>query len=80
MIVDLALVSGMWVDEDRLKPDSVICALSSSVCRLAAVGLGWGRAFGHIDEMGVIDKQNDRWVDVDQKGQVIPVWQAFELF
>ncbi|KIM47673.1 hypothetical protein M413DRAFT_22300 [Hebeloma cylindrosporum] len=80
MIVDLAMVGGLWTEEKDLKPEAVICGLSSSVCRLAAVGMGWEKAFGQVDDMGSIDPNGKGWIDVDQKGQIIPVWEAFELF
>ena len=54
--------------------------LSSNFCRLAAIGMGWDKAFGNVNNMGEIDQANKRWVDVDLKGTEIPVWQAFELF
>jgi len=53
---------------------------SSNLCRLAPIGLGWEMAFGHVDRSGSIDKQGHRWIDVDERGSVIPVWEAFELF
>lgn len=53
---------------------------SSSVCRLSAIGMGWEKAFGQVDNMGNIDTNGKGWVDVDQKGQIVPVWEAFELF
>jgi len=96
VIVDLAVLSGLWPDEGNLVPDAVICALrsaflcfarlslnsnySSNICRLAPIGMGWEMAFGHVDRSGTIDKQGHRWIDVDEQGSVIPVWEAFELF
>jgi hypothetical protein len=80
MIIDLAIVGGLWTEEKSLTPDAVVCGLSSSVCRLAAVGLGWEKAFGQVDDMGRIDNNGKGWIDVDQKGQVVPVWEPFELF
>jgi hypothetical protein len=47
---------------------------------MAAVGLGWDRAFGEMDDMGEIDRKTALWVDVDEKGSVIPEWVAFEMF
>lgn len=47
---------------------------------MAAVGLGWDRAFGQVDSMGDIDEKHKRWIEIDQKGIVVPLWQAFELF
>jgi hypothetical protein len=32
MIVDLAVLSGLWPSEDAIKPDAVICALRSTSC------------------------------------------------
>jgi len=58
----------------------LIFSNSSSVCRLAAAGMGWEKAFGQVDDMGIIDNNGKGWIDVDQKGQIIPVWEAFELF
>jgi len=42
--------------------------------------MGWEKAFGQVDNMGSIDTHGNGWIDVDQKGQIIPVWEAFELF
>lgn len=42
--------------------------------------MGWEKAFGHVDDMGNMDNNGKGWIDVDQKGQIIPVWEAFELF
>jgi len=53
---------------------------SSSVCRLSAVGLGWDVAFGSVNEMGRIDSKSKGWVEIDNAGQIEPVWEAFELF
>ncbi|CAA7268075.1 unnamed protein product [Cyclocybe aegerita] len=80
VVVDLALISGLWPERNVHSPDAVICAMSSTICTLSAVGLGWDRAFGEIDKMGNPDKEGERWVDVDQKGRIIPVWAAFQLF
>ncbi|KAJ3518015.1 hypothetical protein NLJ89_g137 [Agrocybe chaxingu] len=80
VIVDLALISGLWPERNAHSPDAVICAMSSTICTLSAVGLGWNRAFGEIDKMGNPDKEGERWIDVDQKGQIIPAWTAFQLF
>jgi hypothetical protein len=55
-------------------------SLSSNVCKMMAVGLGWDDAFGRVDEMGDIDEDRKGWVEVEQKGTVVPVWTAFELF
>jgi hypothetical protein len=42
--------------------------------------MGWEKAFGQVDDMGNMDNNGKGWIDVDQKGQIIPVWEAFELF
>ncbi|KAK0450581.1 uncharacterized protein EV420DRAFT_1705247 [Desarmillaria tabescens] len=77
MIVDFAFLSGAW---SREGPDAVVCTVSSAVCKLSAVALGWEKAFGHVDNYGLIDRQLMGWVDVDQKGRIIPEWAAFDLF
>ncbi|KAG7451788.1 uncharacterized protein BT62DRAFT_880988 [Guyanagaster necrorhizus] len=77
MIVDFALLSGAW---NEAGPDAVVCTVSSAVCKLSAVALGWEKAFGHLDKYGLIDRQLMSWVDVDQKGRIIPEWAAFDLF
>ena len=33
--------------------------------------MGWGKAFGQVNNMGNIDTNGKGWFDVDQKGQVI---------
>ncbi|KAJ6469606.1 hypothetical protein C8R47DRAFT_793580 [Mycena vitilis] len=80
MVVDFAVLSGAWSKEGDLIPDATICAVSSVVCKLSAVGLGWKRAFGTVDDMGELDKLARRWVDVDLKGRVVPVWEALQAF
>ncbi|KAG5654158.1 hypothetical protein H0H81_006870 [Sphagnurus paluster] len=80
MIVDFALLSGAWANEDDALPQATVCTISSNVCKMAAVGLGWERAFGVVDSMGYLDDAHKRWVEIDQKGTVVPVWQPFELF
>lgn len=80
MVVDFALTSGMWSWNEDILPDAVVCTISSNVCKLSAIGLGWDVAFGAVDEMGNMEDTQKRWVEVDQKGQVVPVWNPFELF
>ncbi|KAF8956089.1 hypothetical protein BDZ97DRAFT_1672211 [Flammula alnicola] len=80
MVVDLAVVSGLWASGDDITPDATICALSSTVCRLSAIGLGWDRAFGEVDDMGALDENGKHWIEIDQKGHIVPIWQAFQLF
>lgn len=54
---------------------------SSAVCKLAAVVMGWDKAFGKIDQVeGKIDKHQAGWIEVDIKGRTLPEWQAFDLF
>lgn len=80
-LVDLALISGLWDSErEAMLLDNTICSVSSNFCRLAAIGLSWDDAFGDVNDMGDIDKEWHRWVDVDLEGRVIPIWFPFELF
>ncbi|GJE89491.1 hypothetical protein PsYK624_055920 [Phanerochaete sordida] len=84
MVVDLAMLSGMWAWEGDVVPGATICTLSSNVCRLSAVGLGWERAFGfgHDDDPsdGSINDAKKRWIDLDNRGTVAPSWTSFEVF
>jgi len=80
IIIDFAMTSGMWAWNDDIVPNATICTISSSVCKLSAVGLGWERAFGFVNEMGEIDGKRKGWVEIDNAGQIEPVWEAFELF
>jgi len=80
MVVDFAVLSGAWAADGDLIPDGTICAVSSVVCKLSAVGLGWKRAFGNVDEMGEVEKETRRWVDVDLKGRVVPVWEPLQAY
>lgn len=84
MVVDLALLTGLWAWEGDVVPGATICTLSSNVCRLAAVGLGWDRAFGFggADDSsgGYINDARKRWIDLDNRGTVAPSWTAFEVF
>ena len=97
MIVDFAMLSGMWTGKDDILPVASLCSIrcvvfhfddfilsrwgrSSNVCRISAVGLGWERAFGVVDQMGSVDEKNRRWIDIDQKGRIVPIWEPFELF
>ena len=58
----------------------LIVLSSSSICKLSAVGLGWDRAFGVVNEQGEIDGNIHGWVEIDNAGQIEPSWDAFELF
>ncbi|KAF5385381.1 hypothetical protein D9615_001072 [Tricholomella constricta] len=80
MIVDFALLSGLWATDDDPLPQATICTISSNVCTMAAVGLGWDDAFGTVGAMGHIDDDHKRWVEIDQRGAIVPVWAPFELF
>lgn len=83
MIVDFALLSGLWAWHDDLKPGAVICGISSNVCKMAAVALDWDRAFGYgfrDDSTGEVNQAHARWIEVDQKGDISPPWKAFQLF
>ena len=52
------------------------------MCRLAALGFGFERAFGFDDDgnyfQGDPNPKRARWVDVDIAGRVIPAWDSFE--
>ncbi|KIP11158.1 hypothetical protein PHLGIDRAFT_100112 [Phlebiopsis gigantea 11061_1 CR5-6] len=84
MVVDLAMVSGMWAWEGDVVPGATICTLTSNICKLSAVGLGWDRAFGFGDGKdhtnGDINNAGKRWIELDNKGNVSPSWNAFEVF
>ncbi|KAF8665391.1 hypothetical protein AX16_000410 [Volvariella volvacea WC 439] len=80
MIVDFALMSGMWAWENDVTPRAVVCGISSNPCKVAPMGLGWDVAFGSVDSMGNMNETTKGWYEIDQRGNVMPVWQAFELF
>ena len=54
------------------------------MCKVAALGLGFERAFGFDDNQnhddGWINEKRKRWVDLDGRGIVSPFWSAFEIF
>ncbi|KAI8990677.1 hypothetical protein BD414DRAFT_577403 [Trametes punicea] len=83
MIVDFAMLSGMWSWPGEIVPGAVVCGVGSNVCKLAALGFGFERAFGFDDDadhsMGVVNRERRRWVDVDVDGRIEPAWTAFEL-
>lgn len=65
--------------------EATICTLSSNFCKLSAVGLGWERGFGFAEgdpdtSIMAMDDDTKRWVEIDNKGNIIPVWRAFEMF
>ena len=105
MVVDLAMLTGLWAWEGDVVPGATICTLrsviwvmhstrilitihiprnSSNICRVSAIGLGWERAFGYDDgenhDDGNINDERKRWIDLDNRGIVSPMWQAFEVF
>lgn len=47
---------------------------------MSAVAMGWASAFGTVDETGEMSKDRHGWVEIDNGGNVSPVWQAFEVF
>jgi len=84
MIVDLAMLSGLWAWEGDVVPGAAICTLSSSICKVAALGLGFNRSFGFDDDAnhrtGHASDAGKRWVELDSKGSISPEWTAFDLF
>ncbi|KAI0354634.1 hypothetical protein OH77DRAFT_1521536 [Trametes cingulata] len=83
MIVDFAMLSGMWAWPGETVPAAVVCGVGSNVCRMAALGFDFDRAFGFDDDgdysMGEVNPERRRWVDVDVDGRITPAWQAFEF-
>ncbi|KAI0713158.1 hypothetical protein C8T65DRAFT_739028 [Cerioporus squamosus] len=83
MIVDLAMVSGLWSWPGEVVPGAVVCGEGSNVCRIAALGFGFDRAFGFDDDgdyySGDPNPARARWVDVDVEGRIVPAWNAFEF-
>ncbi|PIL31341.1 hypothetical protein GSI_06039 [Ganoderma sinense ZZ0214-1] len=83
MVVDLAMVSGLWAYPGEAVPGAVICAEGSNVCRVSALGFGFDRAFGFDDDgdhySGDPNTARARWIDVDVEGRIVPAWHAFEL-
>lgn len=80
VIVDFALASGFWTTQEAFVPDAVVCTIRSNICKLAAVGLGWDKAFGEVGESGDIDNEGKGWVEIDEDGHVWPIWMPFQLF
>jgi len=68
MILDLAMISGLWLKDGEQAPLATVCTVTSNVCKIAALGLGWERAL-----------VEDWWIDVDWEGIVWPRWEAFEI-
>ncbi|KAI0778815.1 hypothetical protein BD413DRAFT_512009 [Trametes elegans] len=82
MLVDFAMLSGMWAWPGEVVPAAVVCGMGSNVCTTAALGFGFDRAFGFDDDgdysMGAINRERRRWVDVDVDGRITPEWEPFE--
>lgn len=68
MVLDFAMLSGAWLEEGERAPGAVICTFTSNVCKMAAVSLGWERAF-----------DRKLWMDVDWQGDLWPAWLGFEF-
>ncbi|KAI0640097.1 hypothetical protein C8Q77DRAFT_1084610 [Trametes polyzona] len=83
MVVDFAMLSGMWAWPGEVVPSAVVCGVGSNVCRMAALGFGFDRAFGYDDggdySAGSVNRERRRWVDVDVDGRIEPAWVAFEF-
>jgi len=83
MIVDFALLSGLWAWSVDPKPGAVICGIGSNVCKMAAVALDWNLAFGYgfrDDSAGEVNREHARWIEVDEKGAISPPWRPFQMF
>lgn len=55
----------------------------STVCKMSAVAFDWNRTFGFgfgDDYAGEVNEEHARWIEVDEKGDVVPPWRAFRLF
>ncbi|KAL5635651.1 hypothetical protein ACGC1H_004453 [Rhizoctonia solani] len=75
MIVEMALLSELWDDDTNdedndLELIATACTLTSNVCKMAAVGLGWARSLG---------SDVKSWVELDNRNEIEPEWEAFEL-
>ncbi|CAE6441864.1 unnamed protein product [Rhizoctonia solani] len=75
MIVEMALLSELWDDDTNdedndLELIATACTLTSNVCKMAAVGLGWARSLG---------SKVKSWVEIDNRNNIEPEWEAFEL-
>ncbi|KAF8744315.1 hypothetical protein RHS02_01943, partial [Rhizoctonia solani] len=75
MIVEMALLSELWDDDTNdedndLELIATACTLTSNVCKMAAVGLGWARSLG---------SKLKSWVELDNRNNIEPEWEAFEL-
>jgi hypothetical protein len=79
-IVDFALVSGVWSTKAGIVPVATVCTISSNICKLSPIGLGWERAFGAVNQPGEVDELGKGWVEIDNRDQIRPIWQGFEIF
>ncbi|OBZ79230.1 hypothetical protein A0H81_01390 [Grifola frondosa] len=84
MIVDFAMVSGLWAWDGDVVPGAIVCGITSNVCKLSALGFGFERAFGFDGDgdysTGGVNDERKRWVEIDDKGVIDPIWRGFELF
>ncbi|KAF8308955.1 hypothetical protein DL93DRAFT_2086299 [Clavulina sp. PMI_390] len=76
MLVDLALLSGLWQDHNAgakaaVLPGAAVCGYTSTICTTSALGMGFDHAFAA--------DRGRRWIDLDGRGSYEPVWQAFKL-
>ncbi|KAJ1309847.1 hypothetical protein OPQ81_006612 [Rhizoctonia solani] len=75
MIVEMALLSELWDDDTNdedndLELIATACTLTSNVCKMAAIGLGWARSLG---------SDVKSWVELDNRNEIEPEWEAFEV-
>ncbi|KAG8764291.1 hypothetical protein FRC11_005095 [Ceratobasidium sp. 423] len=75
MIVEMALLSELWDDDTNdedndLELIATACTLTSNVCKMAAIGLGWARSLG---------SDVKSWVELDNRNNIEPEWEAFEV-
>ncbi|KIK71440.1 hypothetical protein GYMLUDRAFT_33607 [Collybiopsis luxurians FD-317 M1] len=115
VVVDMALISGLWsvdVNNDGdleekekgrgkeevmgegggeegaavevVRPEAVVCTIGSSICLLSAIPFTWARAFGDMEPkpngLGYPNRDKQRWLDIDEKGAVVPAWNPFRMF
>jgi len=74
MIVEMALLSELWDDDtdedDDIELIAAACTLTSNVCKMAAIGLGWHRS---------LESEDKAWVELDNRNNIEPEWEAIEL-
>lgn len=78
MIVDFSLLVGGWSpspevrtpfqmrEEEAKRPLAVVCTLSSNICKMAAVALGWTKSF-----------EEGRWINLDGRNDFD--WRPTEM-